>query len=66
MDMAAKEEAMKTLVIDEQARRTVGMCLRATESDLKRRAMLRAIVMGTQDLHEGSGIHNYMRVDART
>lgn len=46
MDMAAKEEAMEATVVDGRARWTVGMYLRATESELTGRGMLRAVAMG--------------------
>ena len=48
MDMAAKEEAMEVTVVDGRARWTVGVYLRATESELTGRGMLRAIAMGTR------------------
>ena len=46
MDMAAKEEASEAMVVEGRARWTVGIYLRATESELTGRGMLRAVAMG--------------------
>lgn len=58
MDMAAKEEAMEAMVVDGRTRWTVGVYLRATESELTGRGMLRAVAMGTRatEAHLGTGM----------
>ena len=48
MDTAATEEASEAMVVEGRARWTVGMCLRATESELTGRGMLQAVAMGTR------------------
>lgn len=46
MVMAAKEEAMSAMVVVGRVRWTVGVYLRATESELTGRGMLRVVAMG--------------------
>lgn len=46
MDMAAREEANEAMDVDGLARWTVGVYLRATESELTGRGMLRAVATG--------------------
>ena len=46
MDMAARAEAMVAMFVDGRARWTVGVYLRATESELTGRGMLRAAAIG--------------------
>ena len=48
MDMAATEEAKEARFVDGRARWTVGVYLRATESELTGRGMLRAVAMGSR------------------
>ena len=46
MTMAAKEEAKEAMLVVGRARWTVGVCLRATESELTGRGMQQAAAMG--------------------
>ena len=59
MDMAARAEAMVAMVVDGRARWTVGVYLRATESELTGRGMLRAAAIGRR----GAGMREAVAED---
>ncbi len=48
IDMAAKEEAMEAMVVDGLVRWAAGVYLRAADSELTGRGMLRAVAVGTR------------------